>query len=114
MKTMRYFLTTLCLFCVLSMHAQPFVDQPQATFQSTSTMAGSGSVYASQPALSADGIATYEGASYAPAQSPSGPRRASAFDDFDDDMPLGDALIPLLIMAFIYALTVLYKRKNFS
>ena len=39
---------------------------PQATFQSTSTMVGSGSAYASTPMLNADGTAAYSGATAEP------------------------------------------------
>ena len=101
MKEMRYFLTIICWISVLSVGAQTLAEQPQTTFQSTSSMTGSGSMYSANPMLSTDGSATYEGASYAPAKAPSGPRR-SVFDDFSEDMPLGDAFLPLLLMVLLY------------
>ena len=113
MKTIRYILTVLSLVSVLSVSAQSLAERPQPTFQSTgSAMMNSGSAYASSPVLNADGTASYNGASYAPAQAPGGPNRAGAFDDFEEDMPLGDPVLPLMIMAFIYTLIVLYRRKK--
>ena len=78
---------------------------PTATFRSTSTLQQSGSVYASSPMLGADGTATYNGY-YTQVQAPgSGPRKVGP------PTPLGDALIPLLIMAIIYMI-VAYRRKT--
>ena len=88
---------------------------PSATFQSTgSAMMKSGSVYAAEPVLNADGTASYNGASYAPANNHSGGqvRKAGAFDDDDDDMPLGDAVLPLLLMALAFMVYVALRRKK--
>ena len=87
---------------------------PQATFQSTSTMAGSGSAYSANPTLNADGIATYTEQPASSDYATGGPRKIVTPGNRGTQQPLGDALIPLLIMAFIYALRVLYKRKFFS
>ena len=51
------------------------VVAPIATFQSTSTMQGSGSTYSSNPMLNAEGQATYTTQESSPAYSPGGPRR---------------------------------------
>ena len=89
---------------------------PAMSFQSTSTMMGSGSAYSSNPMLSADGTATYETAS-------NGPRRAKK-DEGDDEIgiitpgqggtqaPIGDALIPLLLMAMAYVMFILLRRRK--
>lgn len=108
------------LLMSLSMMAQTAHEQqsfgatmPSAAFHSTgSTMMSSGSTYSANPTLSADGMASYSGASYSPASMPSGPRRASAFDDFDEDMPLGDALLPLMLMAFAFMGIIYLRRKK--
>ena len=100
-------------------HAQRFKqEQPQVEFQSTSTMQQSGSVYASQPMLNEDGTA------YNPAAAPGGPRKTptpfSTQEDIEEyvkkggeilDTPIGDALIPLALMAIIYGFFV-YRRKR--
>ena len=109
------------LLMSLSMMAQTAQEQqsfgatmPSAAFHSTgSTMMNSGSTYSANPTLSADGMASYSGASYSPASMPSGPRRASAFDDLDaEDMPLGDALLPLMLMAFAFMGIIYLRRKK--
>ena len=108
--------------------AQPFgnqpVTQPTAVFQSTSVMQGSGSAYSANPILNSDGTAAYSGS--APA---SGPRRAK-MDDPDPSnpfggqtigevvnpnepgTPIGDALIPLALMALAFAGIVAWRRRK--
>ena len=83
---------------------------PQATFQSTSTIQGSGSNYSSNPMLNADGMASYEGATYTETQVPSGPRKIVTPGNSGTQQPIGDALIPLTLMALVYML-FLYRRR---
>jgi hypothetical protein len=82
-------------------------DQPNASFQSTSTMTGSGSSYSANPTLNSDGTAAYSNASYSSSQN-SGPRRAKHSTDSPGEVettvdtensPLGDAVFPLLLFA---------------
>ena len=94
---------------------------PSATFQSTSTMSGSGSSYSANPTLSGNGTATYNGAS-APS---SGPHRAKKNneggefeeEDLGDDPngpgnPIGDALLPLLFMSLAFCGYLYLRRKR--
>lgn len=90
--------------------AQFRATAPSATFQSTSAMQGSGSAYSSNPMLNSNGIATLDG-SETPAQAPSGPRKASVFDDDDEDMPIGDAVLPLLLLAGMYLIIRVARRR---
>ena len=90
--------------------------EPQKTFHSTSAMAGSGSPYVSQPAgLNAEGRATYFDGEEDSAVLMRGPRRigpSPSSDVSDEDwVPIGDAIIPLLMMAIGYGV-VLYRRKK--
>ena len=91
------------------------VTAPSATFQSTSTLTGSGSVLSATPMLNADGTVS----------APSGPRRAKMEDpvtppppDTDDEkdegnVPLGDAVLPLLLLAGVYlSVRVFLRRKR--
>lgn len=88
-------------------------EQPSAAFQSTSTMPSSGSAYSSSPMINPDGTATYVGASPAPAKVHIGNiRKSGAFDDDDEDMPLPDALLPLLLFALGYGLFFLPKKSR--
>ena len=86
---------------------------PGAAFQSTSTMSGSGSTYSANPELNTDGTATYEGASYAPAKSPKHPGnvRKSTNNPFDPT-PLGDAVVPLMLLLGAYAIYKVRARKK--
>ena len=89
---------------------------PTAVFQSTSTLAGSGSAYSATPMLDEDGTATLGGAS-APAKAPGGPRRIVNPDGDDDDdtengTPIGDALLPLLLLACAYLCTRVFRKKH--
>ena len=90
---------------------------PQATFQSTNTMMGSGSRYASQPRLSANGQAVYSTLG----TTSSGPRRMK-MDDFEDEelgktptepgTPIGDAVLPLTLMCLLAAGVVYLRRRR--
>ena len=92
---------------------------PGAAFQSTSTMSGSGSTYSANPELNADGTAAYGGASYAPAKAirrPGGVRK-DGFDGENQNMPgdpspLGDAVVPLMLIACAYAIYKVRARRK--
>ena len=92
-----------------------WTDMPIADFQSTSTMDGSGSAYSSNPTLDEDGTASSPSGS--PAKAPSAPKRGLGLpgvpDTTDDpgNVPIGDAALPLLLMALGYAF-VRYRRKQ--
>ena len=87
---------------------------PSAAFQSTSTMSGSGSTYSANPELNTDGTATYEGASNAPAKSirrPGGVRK----DDWENPLipsPIGDAVVPLMLLSLAFGMFVYFRRKR--
>jgi hypothetical protein len=88
---------------------------PNAQIQSTSTFTGSGSAYSSNPTLNSDGTATYNGASYSPAKAPGGPRRV--FDVGGEtgkstESPVGDALLPLMLMALAFVGGIALKRHK--
>ena len=88
-------------------------EQPNAVFQSTSTMMGSGSSYSANPTLNSDGTASYNGAAA------SGPRKAKKVDfeggepntPKDPNDPIGDAVLPLLLMAFAWVMARMIRRK---
>ena len=96
--------------------AQNFgAQQPNTVFQSTSTMTPTGSQYSANPMINADGTA------YNPAEaSTSGPRKVKMDGMPDmpdtsktqDNTPLGDALIPLMLCACAYLIIRARKRAN--
>ena len=77
------------------------VALPETTFQSTSSLAGSGSSLSSTPMLNEDGTATYQGDT-SPVGT-SGPRKIAPPKPTGDPTPLGDVLCPLLLLALAYA-----------
>ena len=98
-----------------------YAEQPNAVFQSTSTMTGSGSTYSANPMLNSDGTASYSGPSYSPAKAPGGPHRAP--DPINDDgdveeygdglnTPLGDAVLPLLLCALAFCGVIYFRRRR--
>ena len=88
-------------------------SSPAIAFRSTSMMAGSGSAYSSSPTLNENGIATYSGESESSSnQAPSGPRRMVTPGAGGTQQPIGDALLPLLLMAMLFTGTVYYRRKK--
>ena len=97
------------------------VEQPNAAFQSTSTMMGSGSTYSANPTLNNDGTATYNGAAAS-----SGPRRGKmetgGSGQLEDETiggdpngpgnPIGDAVLPLMLCAFAFCAITYLRRKK--
>ena len=125
----RLWVMGLLLWLALPTMAQPQTfngaTAPQATFQSTNTMMGSGSRYASQPRLSTNGQAVYSSMS----STTSGPRRAKMDDDpfgEDDDInkttqnpqqpgtPIGDAVLPLTLMCLLGVGVVYLRRRKMA
>ncbi|MBR1425825.1 MAG: hypothetical protein IJ581_00060, partial [Paludibacteraceae bacterium] len=99
---------------------------PAVSFQSTGTLMGSGSTYSSRPAIGTNGVA------YAPSTASSlrisRPRRGGEgeeeYDEYSgnagtpgiqvqnpDQLPLGDALLPLLLFALAYASSRALSRR---
>ena len=129
MKTMKRNIMMIVMAVALALPAvavdygykSQYAVMPPASFQSTSTMAGSGSAYTSNPILGNDGTATYENSS--------GPNRRGAKKDGPDIeivvppivyipdpealVPIGDAALPLLLLACAYLCgRVFLKRKR--
>ena len=95
--------------------AQHFGQQEQnsVSFQSTSTMPRSGSVYASQPAINENGFATYTSAeSTSSAGAPAGPRKIVPVTPEGDPTPLGDALLPLMLMALAFGAVICLRQQR--
>ena len=88
----------------------------QQTWQSTSTMQGSGSSYSPQVtavgAVTATEMAT---TTYSPAKAPSGPRRG--FDvggesGRSDEFPIGDAVLPMMLMSLAFAGVIYFRKRH--
>ena len=111
----------VAMLSVLSVSAQMLAQLPEATMHSTSAMVGSGS---SLPSAASSGAVVTGSSlgSYSPANAPSRPRRVIGDDDkddketggWDDPMkdPIGDAALPLALMAAAYALLRVYRCKR--
>ena len=88
-------------------------------WQSTSTMQGSGSVYT--PQVNAVGAANVSSLattteSYSPSSAPSGPNRGKKFDTGaesgqSEEFPIGDAVLPLLLLAGAYLIMRATRRR---
>ena len=91
---------------------------PSATFQSTSSMPGSGSEYSSNPTLNADGTAAYLGEANSSSETNHQPRRAKKDGDENnpeisgEDNPIGDAVLPLALMALAFGAVVAVRRRK--
>ncbi len=91
---------------------------PSAAFQSTSALPASGSEYTPNPELNADGTAAYQGETYSPAKAarrPGGIRRDPSnpvVDPNTSDNPLGDAVLPLMLLLGAYAVYKVRARKE--
>ena len=86
------------------------------TFRSTSAMPGSGSAYSATPMLNEYGMATYEGEeepSMASLRAGSIRKNTGTPGSGGQELPLGDAVLPLMLLALAYAgYKVLARRKK--
>ena len=121
MKTLRYLLIILGMASFLSVQAQGIAQMPSSSFRSTSTMVGSGSTLptAAHTGVRVTGtmVGTYDDASYASRSNR--PRRIGGNtsggsgdreDPYED--PLGDAILPLMMMALAFCGVVYLRRKK--
>ena len=108
----------------------PLAVSAQQQWQSTSSMQESGSRYSSKVTpVGATGVGAMSSttSSFAPAQAPNGPRRvgegegnSTELPGFDDDAPdygkgpspVGDAVLPLMLMAFAFSGVVALRRRK--
>lgn len=123
MKALRYLLIVMGLMSVLSISAQALAQQPQAQMHTTSIMAGSGSTLPSAAAQGTYVTGTTIG-TYTPANATNGPARAKKVgedegwaDDPDPDVPanpfpLGDAALPLILLACVYMCARAFLRRK--
>ena len=116
MKEIRLLVAILSACFVQMVHGQDFYSTQTTTFRSSSAMVGSGSAYAPNPSLNADGTANYNAPSYAPSQAP-GVRYApkpTTGDNTNPDIegPIGDAVLPLLLLAMAYAVYMVIRRRR--
>ena len=79
---------------------------PAIGFQSTSSMQGSGSMYASDPTIGTDGMASTSSTTGTVA---SGPRRIAPPTPNGNPTPVGDAAWPFLFMALLYTIRLIKK-----
>ena len=105
----------MLMACLLPLTA---LAQAAEQWQSTSTMQGSGSAYSSQvTAVGATGVNSMAGtAASAPANAPSRPRRGFDYGaeggDKSNEGPIGDAVLPLMLMALAFGGVVAFRRRK--
>jgi hypothetical protein len=114
MKAIKQLLIAIGLISVLTISAQTITEYPAPQMHSTSTMVGSGSTLPN--AASSGFISADDNLNSSSFNTPSGPRRAK--EEGDDtppdpngpnENPLGDAVLPLLLLAAAYGI---YLRKK--
>ena len=90
----------------------PAMGQKNMDFRSTSIMQGSGTYVAPVTAVGATSAAS----TYSPAQAPSGPRRGfidpNNPGNQSNESPIGDAVLPLALMALTFAGVVYFRKRK--
>ena len=105
---------TVMIIMAVALIALPTMAQD---WQSTSAMQGTGSNYAPQVtavgATDVNSVATTT-ESYSPAKAPSGPRKTliGGPESGQGPSPLGDAVLPLLMMAMLFAGVTYYRKRR--
>ena len=115
MKKIMMIIMAVALVALPTM-AQKFKehDQKSVQFQSTSTMAPVNSQYSAQPMLNEDGTA-YNPATQTSTRSGSGPRKLPGMPDnseYQDNTPIGDAVLPLMLMALAFGGVIYLRRRK--
>lgn len=113
MKTMKHILWVICVTFATTAMAADFMcaaaSAPTTVFQSTSTMSLSGSSLPSAAMRMTIG----NGISNAESNTPRGPQRVSPERPPEDpfDEPVGDAVLPLLLLVAGYGFFIARKRR---
>ena len=97
--------------------AQNFgAQQPNTVFQSTSTMTPTGSQYSSNPTLNSNGtaVAPTSGPYKAKKDGISLPPTPTNQEGDSGNVPLGDALIPLMLCAGAYLIVRATRRRTLN
>ena len=122
MKARIYTIALLSVIAIL-VNAQPFSGKPieNAPIQSQQIMTTgtkyNGTVYEpfNNTTPSEQSVV---GASYSPAKAPDGRRKIGNFDDVpevgeqENTYPIGDAMLPLLLMAVVFCGAIYFRRKR--
>ena len=117
MKTVKNKIFVVFMASVLALPAMAAFgdqEQPNAVFLSTSTLSPSGSAYSANPSLDEDGSAC-DPASQSPSR---GPRKSGSMPGMpdtsktQDNTPIGDAALPLLVFAAAAAATVAIRNRR--
>lgn len=99
----------IMIIMAVALYALPAVAQ-NMEFRSTSTMQGSGNYVAPVTAVGATSAAS----TYSPAQAPSGPRKTliNGPESGQGSSPVGDAVLPLALMALTFAGVVYFRKRK--
>ncbi len=108
----------MMMIMAVALMALPTMAQ-QPEWKSTSTMQGTGSAYVPQVtavgATDVNSMATTT-ESYSPAKAPSGPRRGfidpSNPGNQSNEFPIGDAVLPLSLMALAFAGVIYFRKRH--
>ena len=131
MKTMRYILGLVAVLSVLSLSAATFGTPYQAPkrrpvyITQTGTPMPTATMSSMDAAMMSSGstlpMAAVSGTTTANDYSPAGPNRAKKEDDYEDDPdpsvpvnpnPLGDAALPLILLACVYICARAFLRRK--
>lgn len=109
MKTMKHILLIFLLSYSIITLGNTDATYQYLEFQSTSSMLGSGSQL---PSAAQTGVTLTETEQN---RAPSGPRRVSADDGYGDpdydEQPIGDAILPLALLAAAYVFFLARKKR---
>ena len=117
-ETMRHRLYIIALLSLLSIAAHAVTYNPALEWKSTSPMMMSGSALSPQVtevgAEYAASVATTT-ETYSPNKAPNGPRRGKILGPEDDpanQFPIGDAVLPLMLMSVVFGGAIALRRKQ--
>ena len=104
---MKQLLIVIALVAVSTLSAQHLAQYPQISMQSTSTMVGSGSsihLAATDMQIEREDVNSSNDYGF------TGPKKSRPGDNKDPGLPLGDAVLPLLLLAAGYVFFIARRR----
>jgi hypothetical protein len=115
MKIMIDMRKYMMIIMAVALMALPTMAQEQEQWKSTSIMSGAGGYTAPITEVGSSSVGEMATTTGSAAKAPGGPRRGKidgADGNQSDQSPIGDAVLPLMLMAFAFGGVVYLRRRQ--
>jgi hypothetical protein len=114
MKIMIDMRKYMMIIMAVALMALPTMAQEQEQWKSTSIMSGAGGYTAPITEVGSSSVGQMATTTGSPAKAPGGPRKSliGGPEDKPGPSPIGDAVLPLMLMAFAFGGVVYLRRRQ--